>query len=288
MDINLELCKIFYVVAEEGNITKASEKLFISQPAVSQSIKKLEEQIGGILFLRSNKGLVLTEEGKIFLNNISGAMHLINNAKIEFNNFKELKEGTIKIGVSTTLAKTVLLKSLEEYHKQYPNITFNITNELTKNLLLDLEKGNLDFVIMNEGDESSKSFEVFNLKELENAFFYNPKYFKFDKAYSLLEVSQMPLILQKKQANSRQFLEKIFLKNNIQLKAKMEVVSQELVLELAKIGLGVAFAPIYEAQDLSTLKLNIALPKSKIQLVTNKFYSLSFAAKSFIEFLKNI
>ena len=66
VDINLELCKVFYIVAEEGNITKASEKLFISQPAVSQSIKKLEEQIGGILFLRSNKGLVLTEEGKNF------------------------------------------------------------------------------------------------------------------------------------------------------------------------------------------------------------------------------
>lgn len=285
VDINLELCKVFYIVAEEGNITKASEKLFISQPAVSQSIKKLEEQIGGILFLRSNKGLVLTEEGKNFLNYVKGALNLINNAKIEFNNFKELKEGIVKIGISTALAKNILLKPLAVFHKKYPNINFNITNELIKNLLLDLEKGNLDFVIMNEGDADNKGFEIVTIKEVENAFLYNADYFDFNKDYTLLEVSQMPLILQKKEANSRQFIDKICLKNNIKLMPKMEVVSQELAVELAKIGLGVAFAPVYEQNNLSSVKLKKALPKSKIQLVTNKFFSLSFAAKNFIELI---
>jgi len=285
INVNLELCKIFYEVAEEKNITKAAEKLFISQPAVSQAIKKLESELGGTLFLRSNKGLTLTEEGKIFLTYVSGAMNLINNATIEFNNFKELKTGTIKIGVSTTLAKAVLLKPMQIFHQKYPNVYFQIVNALTANLLLDLEKGNLDFVIMNEGDGENKSFEVITLKEVESAFLYAPEFFNYNGTYTLEQVSKMPLILQNKKANSQQFLEKICLKQNIVLRPTMEVVSQELCLEIAKVGFGITFAPV-ENSGLEKIKLKEKLPNSKIQLVTNKFYSLSFAAKTFLEELR--
>ena len=286
VNINLELCKIFYEVAQEGNITTAAEKLFISQPAVSQSIKKLEAQLGGILFLRSNKGLTLTEEGKNFFKYVKGAIGLINNATTEFNNFKQLKEGTIKIGVSTTLAKSVLLTPMQEFHQKHPNIRFEIKNELTKNLLIDLDKGNLDFVIINEGDGENNEFEVTVLKEVKNAFLYSPNFFKFDKTYPLLQISQMPLILQNSKANSRKFLDKICLSQNINLVPTMEVVSQELAVELAKIGMGVTFSAIDNCKDLTPILLKNPLPTSKILLVTNKFYSLSFAAQCFIDYLK--
>ena len=285
MDINLELCKIFYVVAETGNITKGAEKLFISQPAVSQSIKKLEEQIGGVLFSRSNKGLVLTEEGKMFLQYVKGALNLINNAKIEFSNFRELKSGIVKIGVSTTLAKSVLLKPLQEFHKQYPNIYFKITNELTKNLLNDLEKGNLDFVIINEGEENA-GFDVYPLKKVSYNFLYNSEFFDYSKTYSLQDLSNMPLILQKPQANSRQLLDKFCLNNKIKLNPIMEVVSQELAVEFAKIGLGVAFSVKENNDNLKIIKLNTLFPQSEIQILTNKFFSLSFASKVLIDFVK--
>ena len=130
--INLELYRIFYVVAKHKHMTKASEELHISQPAISQSIKKLEDQLGGTLFLRSNKGMELTEEGKMFYDYVKGALELINNAENEFTSFKDLSKGEIKIGCSTTLTKLVLLDALKNFHSDYPNINVDITNKLTK------------------------------------------------------------------------------------------------------------------------------------------------------------
>ena len=135
MNIDLELYKVFYIVAKNKHMTKASEELHISQPAISQSIKKLEDQLGGTLFLRSNKGMELTEEGKMFYEYVKGALELINDAENEFTSFKDLTKGEIKIGCSTTLTKLILMNALKEFHKEYPNININITNNLTSNLL---------------------------------------------------------------------------------------------------------------------------------------------------------
>ena len=152
MNVNLELYKIFFVVAKNGHMTKASEELFISQPAISQAIKKLEEQLGGTLFIRSNKGMTLTKEGKMFYEYVKGALELINNAENEFTSFKELSKGEIRIGCSTTLTKLILLEAIKEFHSDYPNININITNDLTSNLINDLKMGKLDLVIFNESN----------------------------------------------------------------------------------------------------------------------------------------
>ena len=130
MNVDLELYRVFYTVAKHKHMTKASEELHISQPAISQSIKKLEDQLGGTLFLRSNKGMELTEEGKMFYEYVKGALELINNAEKEFTSFKDLSKGEIKIGCSTTLTKLVLIDSLKDFHIDYPNININITYEL--------------------------------------------------------------------------------------------------------------------------------------------------------------
>ena len=151
MNVDLELYRVFYTVAKHKHMTKASEELHISQPAISQSIKKLEDQLGGTLFLRSNKGMELTEEGKMFYEYVKGALELINNAENEFTSFKDLSKGEIKIGCSTTLTKLVLINALKDFHLDYPNININITNDLTSNLINDLKLGKLDVVLFGRG-----------------------------------------------------------------------------------------------------------------------------------------
>ena len=157
MNVNLELYRIFYVVAKHKHMTRASEELHISQPAISQSIKKLEDELGGTLFLRSNKGMELTEEGKMFYDYVKGALELINNAENEFTSYKDLSKGEIKIGCSTTLTKLVLLESIKKFHQDYPNINIEIKNDLTSNLIQDLKVGKLDFVIFNESNIKEKN-----------------------------------------------------------------------------------------------------------------------------------
>ena len=144
MNINFELYRIFYVVANNGNITKASEELNISQPAVSKSIKNLEDQLGGPLFVRTKRGVILTEEGKEFYEYIKHAMEYINNAENKFTDLINLETGCIKIGVSTTLTKEFLLPYLEKFHELYPKIDIQIMTYLTSDLIPKLRNGLID------------------------------------------------------------------------------------------------------------------------------------------------
>lgn len=289
MDINIELYKIFYIVAKNNHMTKASEELHISQPAVSKAIKKLEEQLGGTLFLRSNKGMELTEEGKMFYEYVKGAMELINNAENEFTAFKDLSKGEIKIGCSTTLTKIILLDALKEFHQKYPNININITNDLTSNLIKDLKLGKLDLVIFNEGSIKESNLKLLKIRELKQGFIYNPSLFS-DNIEKFDDLNKYPLILQKKESNSRKFLDYIAIKNGVQLIPKMEVVSQELIVEFVNIGLGIGFTIIDLAnrkfKNLKELKINKNIPKVNVYLATNKAIFPTFTCKEFIKYLK--
>ena len=290
MNIDLELYRVFYVVAKNKHMTKASEELHISQPAISQSIKKLEDALGGTLFLRSNKGMELTEEGKMFYEYVKGALELINNAENEFTSFKDLSKGEIKIGCSTTLTKLILLDALKDFNKDYPNININTTNDLTSNLINNLKLGKLDFVIFNESNIKETNLNLEKIKELKQGFIYNPEFYK-DEVNNFEELNKMPLLLQKEESNSRKLLDYITLQNSVKLKPKMEVVSQELITEFVNIGLGVGFVSIDLAlrnhNNIKELKINKKIPNINVYLATNKSISLTFASKTFIKYLKN-
>ena len=289
MNVNLELYKTFYVVAKYKHMTKASEELHVSQPAISQAIKKLEEELGGVLFVRSNKGMELTQEGEMFYSYVSGALKLINDAENEFGSFKKLTKGEIKIGCSASLTKLVLLQALKEFHQDYPGIKINVVNELTSNLISDLKLGKLDFVIFNESNIKEEVLELRKLKELKLGFVYNPKCFE-DKIVNIEDLNNYPLILQKEASNTRKFLDNLLLAKGIRLVPKMEVVSQDLIMEFANIGLGFGFGFVALAKEkyknLQEIDLNKELPSTSVYLGLNKDMTLSFAAKTFIKYLK--
>ena len=289
MNVDLELYRVFYTVAKYNHMTKASEELHISQPAISQSVKKLENQLGGVLFLRSNKGMELTEEGKMFYEYVKGALELINNAENEFTSFKDLSKGEIKIGCSTTLTKLVLMNTLKEFHLAYPNININITNDLTSNLIKDLKVGKLDFVIFNEGNVKEKNLNLEKIVELRQGFIYNPEFYN-DNVNCFEDLNKFPLILQKEESNSRKLLDYVCLNNSVKLIPKMEVVSQELITEFVNSGLGVGFGIIDLAKrnynNLKELNISKKIPNINVYLATNKSVSLTFASKMFINYLK--
>ena len=289
MNVDLELYKVFYVVAKNKHMTRASEELHISQPAISQSIKKLEDQLGGTLFLRSNKGMELTEEGKMFYEYVKGALELIGNAENEFTSFKDLSKGEIKVGCSTTLTKLILMDALENFHKDYPNININIVNGLTSNLINDLKLGKLDFVIFNESNIKENNLYLEKIKELKQGFVYNPDYYT-DNVKTFSDLNKLPLILQNGESNSRKLLDYIALQEHVKLIPRMEVVSQELISEFANIGLGVGFVIIDLAnrnfKNLKELEINKTIPNINVYLALNKSVLLTFASKKFLEYFR--
>lgn len=289
MNVDLELYKVFYVVAKNKHMTRASEELHISQPAISQSIKKLEDQLGGTLFLRSNKGMELTEEGKMFYEYVKGALELIGNAENEFTSFKDLSKGEIKVGCSTTLTKLILMDALENFHKDYPNININIVNGLTSNLINDLKLGKLDFVIFNESNVKENNLYLEKIKELKQGFVYNPDYYT-DNVKTFCDLNKLPLILQNGESNSRKLLDYIALQEHVKLMPRMEVVSQELISEFANIGLGIGFVIIDLAnrnfKNLKELEINKTIPNINVYLALNKSVLLTFASKKFLEYFR--
>ncbi len=289
MNVDLELYKVFYVVAKNKHMTRASEELHISQPAISQSIKKLEDQLGGTLFLRSNKGMELTEEGKMFYEYVKGALELIGNAENEFTSFKDLSKGEIKVGCSTTLTKLILMDALENFHKDYPNININIVNGLTSNLINDLKLGKLDFVIFNESNVKENNLYLEKIKELKQGFIYNPDYYT-DNVKTFSDLNKLPLILQNGESNGRKLLDYIALQEHVKLIPRMEVVSQELISEFANIGLGVGFVIIDLAnrnfKNLKELEINKTIPNINVYLALNKSVLLTFASKKFLEYFR--
>ena len=294
MNIDYELYKIFYQVANSGNITHASQKLNISQPAISKSIKNLESQLGGELFVRTQKGVVLTEEGKIFYNHIKNAINNITNAENEFSNLINLNTGSIRIGVSTTITEKYLLPYLKRFHELYPNITIHMFTDISNELLDKLKNGNIDLAIVHVIDmDYGYDIDINKIKKIHSCFVVNESYKELiGNQISIKELKNYPIILQTKGSNSRDFIEKIEEDNGIIFNNNIESSSYTLISEFAKMGLGVGICTKeYIENDLNNktlfeIKLKEKLPERFIAIATLKNQITSFSTKKLIEIIK--
>src|SRR6056297_2677121 len=149
MALNFELYKVFYQVAVDLSFSKAAEKLFISQSAVSQNIKNLEKELKTKLFIRSTKNVQLTEAGNVLFEHIEPAFNLIENGEKSIKEINALKKGEIHIGANDTISKDYLLPYLSKFHQLYPNIQIKITNRTSSTCISLLIQNKVDFIISN-------------------------------------------------------------------------------------------------------------------------------------------
>lgn len=293
MNIDFELYRIFYVVANNCNITKASEELNISQPAISKSIKNLEKQLGGQLFVRTKRGVILTEEGKEFYSYIKQAIEYINNAENKFTDLINLETGCIKIGISTTLTKEFLLPYLEKFHSLYPKIDIQIMTGLTSDLIPKLKNGLIDIIILNLNDKNyGNDIDIIKCRKINDCFVVNDKYKELlDKELSMKDLNNYPLILQSKGSSTREFLDNIARNNGIILNPNIELASYTLVVEFAKIGLGIGYATkeyIKKAinnKELFELNIKEKIPSRYIGIALSKNHMPNFSTKKLIEII---
>ena len=291
--INLELYRIFYVVAETGNITKASEKLCITQPAVTKHIKNLESQLNTPLFIRTKKGVILNECGeKIFLK-VKQALTLLEDTNNIVKDYNCLNIGTIKIGISTTLMKKYLLKYLEIFHNKYPNIIVDIYTDPTKDLITKLKNGMIDLVIGKFPDNFDKDLNYYELDKTKYIFVANEKYFDLKNIIlKSRDLEKYPILLQEYPSNSRISAEKYFESNGIVIEPKMNIASSNLLVDFINMGYGIGYVTeLYVKNDLKNgnlFKVNI-VPEPKIisfGIISLKNNIMNNHCKKFIEILK--
>lgn len=293
MNINFELYRIFYVVANNKNITKASEELNISQPAISKSIKNLEEQLGGHLFVRTKRGVTLTEEGQEFYNYIKQAMEYITSAENKFTDLINLETGCIKIGTSTTLTKEFLLPYIEKFHMLYPKVNIQIITNITSELLPKLRNGLIDIIILNLNNKNyGNDIEIIKCKKIEDCFIVNQTFSNLlNKDLSMKDLNKYPLILQAEGSNTREFIDEFAKENNVTLKPNIELASYSLVVDFAKIGLGIGYATKnyikkeLKNNELFELKIKEKIPNRYIGIALSKNHLPNFSIKKLIEII---
>lgn len=289
MNINFELYKVFYEVANAKSISKGAEKLMISQPAVSKSIQTLEDELGGKLFTRTPKGVVLTNEGLELYNYIKEGMNYFINGTNKFMSLKTLESGTLNIGSTTTIAEHFLIPYLEKFHNKYPHITINIINDLTDNLLKLLRNGNLDIVITAIPNYNIKDLEIKSLTALNDIFVGGSKY-KDSNFKNINDILKEDVLIQKKPSVTRINFDKFIKDNNYDVNIKMEVVSHSLLTKLVESNFGIGVLTKEYIQDkinktLFEIKTNKTIPKRKLGYITKKDIYPSFSTKKIIELL---
>lgn len=291
MNINLELYKVFYFVAKKLSFSEASRDLFISQSAVSQSIKTLEEKLNTQLFYRNTKKITLTHEGKLLLEHIEPAINLIISGENNILETHSLKKGKLHIGASDTICKYYLIDYLKKFHDQYPNITIQVTNRTSFKCVDLLKQGVVDLIITNLPNEKiTSSMSVIPTLSFQDKFITSNKYFNINEKITFQELVTYPILMLEKETTTSSYINAIFEELDIKITPEIELGSIDLLIELAKIGLGISFVPDYciPHNDDSLFIIDTAkeLPPRKLGIVTNKKTPLSITAKKFIEMLE--
>ena len=237
--LHTELYKVFYYVSIYKNISKASEVLYISQPAVSKSIKKLEQLTDCTLFIRNSKGVTLTSEGEILFEYVEKAFnYLINGEKI-IEKINKKEEGIVKIGISNTLCKYFFIPYLEKFHQKYPKIKIQIINCSSPSTYKLLDDGQIDFGIVSFPVQKY-DYQYTSLMTISDIFVASNKYMPNIKKCTLEQLSTHPLMLLEKENQTRIFIDNFLLSQGIELKPEIEIGSMDFLIEFAKIGIGVA------------------------------------------------
>jgi DNA-binding transcriptional LysR family regulator len=291
MALNYELYKVFYQVARNLNFSQAAKELYISQSAVSQNIKNLEDELNTELFIRSTKNVELTKAGQVLFEHIEPAFNLIENGEKSIKEINALKKGEIHIGANDTISKDFLLPYLNNFHQLHPEIQIQITNRTSSSCIELLQQNKVDLIISN-----LPNLKITDQMEVQKIYSFNDifiagKEFKeiMGQEQSLTMLKNYPLLMLEPKTTTRKFLDKLLSELGIEITASIELGSVDLLIEMAKIGLGIAFVPEYclnlSSKDLFEVKIKEKLPARELAVVRMKNIPLSNAAEKFLQLL---
>ena len=293
MSVKLELYRVFKEVAEVGNITAAAQALYISQSAVSQSIKQLERDLQTRLFARNSRGVTLTAEGQMLYEYVRSAMGLLETGEEKLSQTRELQMGQLTIGASDTVTSQFLLPYLDRFHRQYPAIHIQIVSGRSHKVLGLLQSGKVDIAFASTPQEGA-SLETFPCLATHSIFVAGAEYpCDFDHVYTLEEIARFPLILLERKASSRLYLEKYFLQNGQRLHPEIELGARSLLVDLAAIGFGVAgvteefVRKELDSGRLKKLKTSFEIPARSVDMCLLSDVPQSAAAERFTDFVKD-
>lgn len=292
MDINYELYKVFYHVASTLSFSEASKQLFISQSAVSQSIKTLERKLDQTLFIRSTKHVQLTPEGEILLRHIEPAMHFIRRGEAQLLD-AAATGGQIRIGASDTICRYFLVPYLERFHRDFPSAHIKVINQTSIKCVELLETGQVDLIVTNYPNQYlSNVSSIKKIRTFKDVFIANKSFEQLKgQKLSYEQLSKYPILMLDKRSTTSEFLHRLFQQHHLDLVPEIELTSNDLLIDLARIGLGIAFIPDFCIQepndDLFIVETEEELPTMELVIAHNEQIPLTKASEEFLNYFED-
>ena len=295
MNQNLSSYWIFYTVANTGNISKAAKELYISQPAISKSIQKLEDNLGCKLFSRSSRGVILTDEGQLLYGHVKEAFETLNLGEEKLKRSINLGVGHLQIGVSATLCKYMLLPYLKEFIRRNPHISISINCQSTNETLRLLDENKIDIGLIGKPD-NLKNIHFYYLDNIEDIFVSNPDYLANLKRRGIPEDKILPnstLMLLDKKNMTRQYIDDYLQENHITAADSIDISNMDLLIDFAKIGVGVACViksfVSEELKDGSLIEIPLGIPihQREVGFAYKETQKPSKSLQTFIDFYEN-
>lgn len=292
MNINLEYYKIFYYTARAGSITRAAELLSVSQPAVSQAVRTLEEEVGMPLFVRTGKGVRLTPAGEVLYSYVERGYESILMGEMKLRELQNLESGEIRIGASDMTLRFFLLPYLQRFHEAYPGIKLTVTNGPTPETLKMMQEGRIDFGVVTDPVGAHGDLQILKMREISDVFVAGYRFLELKhRTIPLKELERLPIICLEKNTSTRRYMDAFLKENKVFIQPEIELATSDMIVEFARRNFGVAnvvydFAREYlEKGELFELKLSAKIPKRSICLILERGKGLSAAAQRLLSFL---
>ncbi len=293
--VNLELYRVFYTVAKCGSLTKAAEALYVSQPAVSQAIKQLEQQLGTTLFQRTHKGMELTAQGgELIFGDIERALSLLNGVEERLSELRTDAKGTLRIGASETIFQYVLSDKIVEYHRLFPQVKFELIQDVSPRTIEQLKTDKCDIGFLNLPIAADAEIEITDSIFLLNDIFIAGEAFAElkGKPLSVWDLQKYPLVLLDNTTVARAALEHYAQSLGVRLQPAVEVDNWGFMKRLVVDGMGIGVIPreyaLRKMDDGKLFELNVqpAMPSRSVGMALPKNANRSFALRAFINLLK--
>lgn len=283
MNISYDYYKAFYNVAKYGSISKAAKSMLNNQPNLTRTIKILESQLGCPLFVRTHKGMKLTDEGKKLYEHIRIAAEHIEAAEKEITKNTNMESGTVFIAASEVALRCFLLPVLKKYRDMYPGIHIKISNHTTPQAIHELKEGSADFAVVTTPIDTLAFLTEVHVKTIREVAVCSPKYTPLTNGkVSVSELKNYPLISLGNNTKSYEFYLDFFNSHGEPFNPDIEAFTSDQILPIVKAGLGIGFVPeefVHPYDNVKIIDLEEKIPERSICLVKRKEQPLSLAAK---------
>lgn len=289
MHINLDYYRVFYHVAKTGSFTQAGDELCISQPAVSQTIRQLEDSLGSRLFVRIPKGVKLTPEGEVLFSYVKRGYEYITLGEEQFKKMIELENGEIRIGASDMTLQFFLLPFLEEFHEKFPAIKVKVTNAPTPVTLEYLYAGKIDFGVVSEPFQAKPEIDSVRIRQIQDVFVAGSRFESLKgRKMEFTELEKLPIICLENNTSTRRYIDEFLKENRVVIQPEFELAMSDIIVDFAIRNLGVGcvvrdFAvEAIEKGLLFELEFKNEIPKRHFCIIIGQNNPISTAARQLL------